>query len=345
MPDPTLARDVPAAPDGPLLQIDDLHTHIATPRGVVRAVDGISLAIPRGSAVGLVGESGSGKSMTGFSVLRLFPTARARIARGRILLGGRDLLVLSEDEMRRVRGGDVAMVFQDPTTFLNPVLPVGRQVAEAYAMRFGWARARDQAVEALALVGLPDAAETFQRFPHELSGGMRQRVVIAMATVCRPSLLIADEPTTALDVTIQAQILDLLQYLRREMGMALLLITHDLGVVAEVCETVHVMYAGRLVESGPADAVFTAPSHPYTQGLLAGALSIEEARPVVRVMEGTVPDLAQMPRGCRFHPRCPVVMDRCRTDDPPDFALGSGHAAACWLYDAQPPTDRDGVAT
>jgi oligopeptide/dipeptide ABC transporter ATP-binding protein len=162
---------------------------------------------------------------------------------------------------------------------------------------------------------------------------MRQRVVIAMATVCRPSLLIADEPTTALDVTIQAQILDLLQRLRRDLGMALLLITHDLGVVAEVCETVHVMYAGRIVESGPADAVFAAPAHPYTQGLLAGALSIDEARPITRVMEGTVPDLARMPSGCRFHPRCPVVMDRCRTDDPPAFDIGSGHRAACWLHD------------
>jgi oligopeptide transport system ATP-binding protein len=345
MPDPVPGPGVPAAAGTPLLRIDDLHTHIATPRGTVRAVDGISLTIARGSAAGLVGESGSGKSMTGFSILRLFPTARARIARGRILLGGRDLLALPEDAMRRVRGGEVAMVFQDPTTFLNPVLPVGRQVAEAYAMRFGWTRAREQAVEALTLVGLPDAAQTFHRFPHELSGGMRQRVVIAMATVCHPSLLIADEPTTALDVTIQAQILDLLQRLRRELGMALLLITHDLGVVAEVCETVHVMYAGRIVESGPADAVFATPSHPYTQGLLAGALSIEEARPIVRVMEGMVPDLAQMPTGCRFHPRCPAVMDRCRTDDPPDFTAAPGHTAACWLYDGPPPADRDGMPT
>ncbi|MDR7419707.1 MAG: ABC transporter ATP-binding protein [Armatimonadota bacterium] len=336
---PELARSVvaPAERGAALLRIDDLHTHIATPRGVVRAVDGISLSVARGETVGLVGESGSGKSMTGFSILRLFPTARARIVRGRIALAGRDLLTLPEDEMRRVRGGDVAMVFQDPATFLNPVLPVGRQVAEAYAMRFGWTHARARAIEALALVGLPDPAETFDRFPHELSGGMRQRVVIAMATVCRPLLLIADEPTTALDVTIQAQILDLLQRLRDEMGMALLLITHDLGVVAEVCETVHVMYAGRIVESGPADTVFARPGHPYTQGLLASAMSIEEARPIVRVMEGTVPDLAQMPKGCRFHPRCAMVMDRCRVDDPPDFAAGPGHVAACWLGDASQP--------
>lgn len=314
-----------------VLRVEDLHTHIETPRGTVRAVDGISLSIPRGAASGLVGESGSGKSMTGFSILRLFPTARARIVRGSIRLGGRDLVSLSDEEMRQVRGGTVAMVFQDPTTFLNPVLSVGRQVAEAYAMRFGWDQARLKAVEALAMVGLPDPSETFDRFPHELSGGMRQRAVIAMATVCRPSLLIADEPTTALDVTIQAQILDLLQRLRRELGMALLLITHDLGVVAEVCETVSVMYAGRIVESGPADAVFAAPAHPYTEGLLAGALSIEEARPIVRAMDGTVPDLAHLPRGCRFHPRCPAVMDRCRVDDPPQFRVGPDHLAACWL--------------
>ncbi|MDQ7859353.1 MAG: ABC transporter ATP-binding protein [Armatimonadota bacterium] len=317
-----------------LLEIEDLHTHIATPRGIVRAVDGVSLSVARGAAVGLVGESGSGKSMTGFSVLRLFPTARARIVRGRIRLASRDLLALDDEAMRRVRGGEIAMVFQDPATFLNPVLPVGRQVAEAYAMRHGWPRAREHAIEALALVGLPDPDRLYHRFPHELSGGMRQRVVIAMATVCRPLLLIADEPTTALDVTIQAQILDLLARLRRELGMALLLITHDLGIVAEVCETVAVMYAGRIVESGPADRVFAAPGHPYTQGLLASALSVEETRPITRVMEGTVPDLAALPAGCRFHPRCPFVMDRCRADDPPDLTLAPGHVAACWLHDA-----------
>jgi oligopeptide/dipeptide ABC transporter ATP-binding protein len=319
-------------PGSPLLEIDDLHTHISTPRGIVRAVDGISLTVPRGAAVGLVGESGSGKSMTGFSIMRLFPTARARIVQGRIRLAGRDVLALSDEEMRRVRGGEVAMIFQDPTTFLNPVLPVGRQVAEAYAMRYGWPEAKAKTIEALSLVGLPDPSEAFLRYPHELSGGMRQRAVIAMAIVCRPALLIADEPTTALDVTIQAQILSLLRRLRGELGMALLLITHDLGVVAEVCEMVCVMYAGRIVESGPADALFAAPAHPYTQGLLAGALSIEEARPIVRVMDGTVPDLASLPAGCRFHPRCPAVMDRCRTDDPLEFDLGPGHRAACWLH-------------
>lgn len=319
----------------PLLLVEDLHTHILTTRGVVRAVDGISLSLPRGSSAGLVGESGSGKTMTGFSILRLFPTDAARVVRGRIELSGRDLLSLTDEQMRRVRGGDVAMIFQDPTTFLDPVLPVGQQVAEAYAVRHGWARARHNAVDALGLVGMPDPGETYRRFPHELSGGMRQRAVIAMAIVCRPALLIADEPTTALDVTIQAQILDVLQRLRRELGMALLLITHDLGVVAEVCETVHVMYAGRIVESGPAEALFASPEHPYTQGLLAATLSIDEARPITRVMEGAVPDLARLPHGCRFHPRCPAVMERCRVEDPPAFRRGAHHLAACWLHQGQ----------
>jgi oligopeptide/dipeptide ABC transporter ATP-binding protein len=245
--------------------------------------------------------------------------------------------------MRQVRGGMVSMVFQDPTTYLNPVLPVGWQVAEAYAMRYGWEGARAKAVEALALVGLPDPHETYHRFPHELSGGMRQRAVIAMATVCRPALLIADEPTTALDVTIQAQILDLLQRLRRDLGMALLLITHDLGVVAEVCEMVAVMYAGRIVESGRVEDVFASPAHPYTDGLLASTLSIEDARPIVRTMEGTVPDLANLPSGCRFHPRCPAVMERCHLADPPEFSVGPDHRAACWLRESSdPPRARPG---
>jgi oligopeptide/dipeptide ABC transporter ATP-binding protein len=328
------AAGVGAAPP-PLLCVEDLRTHIQTPRGVVHAVDGISLSIPRGGVVGLVGESGSGKSMTGFSILRLFPTRAARIVSGRVWLDGRDLLAVSDDEMRRVRGGDVAMIFQDPSTYLDPVMPVGRQVAEAYAVRHGWKEARERAIAALAVVGLPDARGVYERFPHELSGGMRQRAVIAMATVCRPRLLIADEPTTALDVTIQAQILDLLRRLCRDLGMALLLITHDLGVVAEVCETVAVMYAGRIVEVAGVDTLFAAPQHPYTQRLLAAALSIEDAQPIVRTIEGTVPDLAALPRGCRFHPRCPAVMERCGRDDPPDFTLGAGARAACWLLEAR----------
>src|SRR3990172_4483500 len=246
---------------------------------------------------------------------------------------GRDLTQLSDPEMRLIRGQHIAMVFQDPTTYLNPVLPVGEQVAEAWAVHHGWDGAWERAVEALGLVGLPDPGETARRHPHELSGGMRQRAVIAQAIVCRPKLLIADEPTTAVDVTIQAQILDLLRRLRTELGMALLLITHDLGVVAEMCETVAVMYAARLVEVGPAEQVFTSPAHPYTQGLLSSALSVQPTQQIPRAMEGSVPDLREPPPGCRFHPRCPFVMPTCRVDSPPMLAAARGEVPPSWLHD------------
>lgn len=318
---------------GDLLVLDNLTTQIATSLGTVTPVDRVSLSIPVGGSVGLVGESGSGKSMTAFSIVRLFPTAVARVTGGRVLFDGRDLTQLSDPEMRLVRGQHIAMVFQDPTTYLNPVLPVGEQVAEAWAMHHGWDGAWERAVEALGLVGLPDPGETARRHPHELSGGMRQRAVIAQAIVCRPKLLIADEPTTALDVTIQAQILDLLRRLRVELGMALLLITHDLGVVAEMCETVAVMYGARLVEVGPSEQVFTSPAHPYTQGLLSSAISVQQTQQITRAMEGSVPDLREPPPGCRFHPRCPFVMPTCRVDSPPMLASGPGQMAACWLHD------------
>ena len=316
-----------------LLVLDHLTTRIDTARGSLVPVDDVSLHVPAGSAVGLVGESGSGKSMTAFSIVRLFPTTAARVQSGRVFLDGQDLMTLDEAALRRVRGRRVGMVFQDPSTYLDPVLTVGEQVAEAWAMHFGWEGAWERAVEALGQVGLPEPAETARRFPHELSGGMRQRAIIAQAIVCRPQLLIADEPTTALDVTIQAQILDLLRQLRAQMGMTLLLITHDLGVVAEMCEIVAVMYAGRIVEVGPAQPVFLSPRHPYTQGLLASAVSVQQAQVITRVMEGSVPDLRHPPAGCRFHPRCPHVMPTCRTEVPPLIGCGEGQTAACWLHD------------
>jgi len=319
--------------NGTLLELDNLITRLSMPWGTVTPVDSVSLRIPVGGAVGLVGESGSGKSMTAFSILRLFPTMAARIASGRVLFGGRDLRLLSDREMREVRGQQVAMIFQDPTTYLDPVLTIGEQVAEAWAMHHGWGHAYAQAVEALAQVGLPDPAETARRYPHELSGGMRQRVVIAQATICRPQLLIADEPTTALDVTIQAQILELIQRLRHQLGMALLLITHDLGIVAETCETVAVMYAGRIVEQGPTEQIFLSPGHPYTQGLLAGAISVQQTQTITRAMEGAVPDLRALPSGCRFHPRCPFVMPICHLKSPPMLPCGDDQVAACWLHD------------
>jgi oligopeptide/dipeptide ABC transporter ATP-binding protein len=316
-----------------LLVVDGLTTLIRTARGTVTPVDGVSLRVREGGSVGLVGESGSGKSMTAFSILRLFPTASARVASGRVLFDGRDLTALPEAALRAVRGREVAMVFQDPATYLDPVLTVGEQVAEAWVAHHGWRGAWDRAVEALGLVGLPDPAETARRFPHELSGGMRQRVLIAQAIVCRPRLLIADEPTTALDVTIQAQILDLLRSLRTRLGMALLLITHDLGVVAEMCEETAVMYAGRIVEAGPTEAVFTVPAHPYTQGLLASAISVQKTQQIMKAIEGAVPDLHDPPPGCRFHPRCPHAMPLCRAETPPAFRVTEGHTAACWLLD------------
>ncbi len=316
-----------------LLVLDNLTTQIAASLGTVTPVDRVSVTVPVGGAVGLVGESGSGKSMTAFSIVRLFPTAVARVTGGRVLFDGRDLMQFSDPQIRVVRGQQIAMVFQDPTTFLNPVLTVGEQVAEAWAMHHGWDGAWKRAVEALGLVGLPDPGETAKHHPHELSGGMRQRAVIAQAIVCRPKLLIADEPTTALDVTIQAQILDLLRRLRVELGMALLLITHDLGVVAEMCETVAVMYAARLVEIGPAGQVFTSPAHPYTQGLLSSAISVQQTQQITRAMEGSVPDLREPPSGCRFHPRCPYVMPTCRVESPPMLTAGPGQTAACWLHD------------
>ena len=318
-----------------LLTLDNLTTDIATSLGTVTPVDHVSLRVPAGGRVGLVGESGSGKSMTAFSIMRLFPTTVASVTGGRIVFDGRDLTQLSDPEMRLVRGQHIAMVFQDPTTYLNPVLTVGEQVAEAWAMHHEWDGAWDRAVEALGLVGLPDPGETAKRHPHELSGGMRQRAVIAQAIVCRPKLLIADEPTTALDVTIQAQILDLLRRLRTELGMALLLITHDLGVVAEMCETVAVMYAARLVEIGPAAQVFASPSHPYTQGLLSSAISVQQTQQITRAMEGSVPDLRDPPPGCRFHPRCPFVMPTCRVEAPPLLLSGPDQTAACWLHDPE----------
>jgi oligopeptide/dipeptide ABC transporter ATP-binding protein len=318
---------------GDLLILENLTARIASSLGTVTPVDSVSFNVPASGAVGLVGESGSGKSMTAFSIMRLFPTAVARVVGGRVLFDGRDLTRLSDAEMRLVRGQHIAMVFQDPATYLNPVLTVGEQVAEAWAMHHGWDRAWARAVEALGLVGLPDPGETARRHPHELSGGMRQRAVIAQAIVCRPKLLIADEPTTALDVTIQAQILDLLRRLRAELGMALLLITHDLGVVAEMCETVAVMYAGRLVEIGRADQIFASPAHPYTQGLLSSAISVQQIQQITRAMEGSVPDLRDPPLGCRFHPRCPFVMPTCTVDVPPMLAAGPRQTAACWLHD------------
>ena len=320
---------------GPLLEVRDLQTHFFTDDGLVRAVDGVSYALAPGETLAVVGESGSGKSVTSLSILRLVPDPPGRIVGGSIRFKGRELLTLSDAEMRAVRGKEISMIFQEPMTSLNPVHTCGDQIAEVVRLHEGLDRAaaRERAIEMLRLVGIPAPEVRVYEFPHQMSGGMRQRVMIAMALACRPALLIADEPTTALDVTIQAQILELLQRLRRELGMAVLLITHDLGVVAETADRVAVMYAGQVVEYSTVGAIFRTPRHPYTAGLLASLPKLGEESDRLRVIPGQVPDPARFPRGCRFHPRCPVAVDRCRGEAPELRDLGNGHLVRCFRAD------------
>ena len=316
----------------PLLAVDDLRVHLFTNRGVVRAVDGVGFALSAGESLGIVGESGCGKTMTALSLMRLIPSPPARIVSGRIMFDGEDVVALDEPRLRALRGNAMAMIYQDPMTTLNPVFSVGEQIAEAVRLHRDASRAAAlaRAVEMLELVGIPDPARCAQSYPHQLSGGMRQRAVIAMALACHPKLLIADEPTTALDVTIQAQILDLMRRLQQELGTAIILITHDLGVIADLVDTVVVMYAGKVVERAPVKQLFAAPRHPYTQGLLRSVPSLETREHRMRTIEGTVPSAYAMPSGCRFHPRCGIARDVCRTDEPPLVPDGVGGEAACW---------------
>jgi oligopeptide/dipeptide ABC transporter ATP-binding protein len=316
----------------PLLELRDLQTHFNTEDGIVRAVDGVSFELYAGQTLAIVGESGSGKSVTSLSILRLLPKPHGRIVGGAIRFRGRDLLALSEDEMRRLRGREIAMIFQEPMTSLNPVFSCGDQIAEVLELheKLPRSQARARAVELLQLVGIPEPAQRAREYPHQLSGGMRQRVMIAMALACKPAILIADEPTTALDVTIQAQILELLGRLRRELGMAVLFITHDLGVVAETAERVAVMYAGQVVEYGDVVPLFAGPGHPYTAGLLASLPRLGRRSERLRVIPGGVPDPADFPEGCRFHPRCPIVQERCRRELPALEALADGRRVRCW---------------
>lgn len=319
--------------DGFLLEIADLRTHFFTQDGIVRAVDGVSFALRPGEILSLVGESGCGKTVTALSILRLVAEPPGRIVGGQILFGGRDLAALEAEEMQRVRGREISMIFQEPMTSLNPVFPVGEQIAEGVRHHEGLSRtaAWDRAVEMLRKVRIPDPVRRATEYPHQLSGGMRQRVMIAMALACHPRLVIADEPTTALDVTIQAQILDLLLQLREEFRMAILLITHDLGVVAECAERVVVMYAGLVVESAPVRELFERPLHPYTQGLLASLPRLSGSKRGQRLpaIPGMVPDLLRLPAGCKFAPRCGYVLDRCRAADPELRDMGSGRWVRC----------------
>jgi peptide/nickel transport system ATP-binding protein len=317
-----------------LLEVTDLRTWFHTEAGAARAVDGVSFAIDEGEVLGVVGESGSGKSVTSLSVMRLIPQPPGRIMDGSsIRFKGEELVGVSKRRMRDIRGNDIAMIFQEPMTSLNPVFPVGDQIGEALRLhrKVGKREARERSVELLRLVGLPNPEERVDSYPHNLSGGQRQRVMIAMALACEPDLLIADEPTTALDVTIQAQILELLGELRQRLGMSIVLITHDLGVVAETCDRVVVMYAGQVVEEGPVEHIFADPRHPYTQGLLAAIPRLD--RPVDRlaVIPGSVPSPVSWPVGCRFHPRCPYGWDLCVKEMPPLFDTGPGRRSRCWL--------------
>jgi oligopeptide transport system ATP-binding protein len=318
---------------GALLEVRNLKTYFRSEGTVVRAVDGVTFAVEKGRTLGLVGESGCGKSVTNLSILRLIPSPPGRIVEGEILLEGMDLARASEKEMQHIRGNRVSMIFQDPMTSLNPYLTAGRQVAEVLELHKGMsgAQARTRAREMFELVGIPDAARRLDEYPHQLSGGMRQRVMIAMALACEPKLLLADEPTTALDVTIQAQILELIKDLRRRLGTAVVLVTHDLGVVAGMADDIAVMYAGRIVEYGPAREIFRNPKHPYTQGLLASKPRLD-TRGALRPIRGLPPHLGALPEGCRFRPRCDYAHERCQ-QYPAQLPASPGHWAACWLLD------------
>ncbi len=332
---PAIRVPAPRAGRETLLEIRNLRTSFSTDDGLVHAVDKVSFSIGRGEAVALVGESGSGKSVTALSIMGLLPTA-GRVTGGEIVFRGRDLVRMPEKELMKIRGDDIAMIFQEPMTSLNPVFTVGAQIAEAIRIhrKVGKKEARKQAADMLDLVAIPDPQKRLDDYPHQMSGGMRQRVMIAMALSCGPELLIADEPTTALDVTIQAQIMEILANLQKQLGLAILLITHDLGVVAEFCERVIVMYTGRIVEESPVNALFDDPSHPYTRGLLRSLPKLNEAGGPARLetIAGIVPPISNLPKGCKFNTRCPDVMEICYGLEPARMMVGDDHDARCYLH-------------
>ena len=320
-----------------ILEIKDLRTYFFTYEGVAKAVDGVSYQLAKGEPLGVVGESGCGKSVTALSILRLIPVPPGKVVGGEILFKGRNLLELTEDEMRKIRGNRISMIFQEPMTSLNPVFTVGNQIQETFKLHQGLSKkeALEKSIEMLRLVNIASPERCVERYPHELSGGMRQRVMIAMALACNPEILIADEPTTALDVTIQAQILDLMNKLKEELGMAIILITHNLGVIAETVKRVIVMYAGKIVEEAETKTLFGNPQHPYTMGLLKSIpiLGDKIRRGKVRLNEiaGVVPSLYELPPGCKFSTRCPSVMDICKEKEPGLKEIETGHFSSCWL--------------
>ncbi|EMT51685.1 MULTISPECIES: ABC transporter ATP-binding protein [Brevibacillus] len=328
-----------------LLEVRDLEVSFSTYVGEVKAVRGVSLELDKGETLAIVGESGSGKSVTSKSLMRLLPSPMARIKNGEILFEGRDVAKLSEKEMQDIRGAEISMIFQDPMTSLNPTMTVGKQIDEVILkhQKVSKAEAAKRSVELLALVGIPQPETRYKQYPHQMSGGMRQRVVIAMALACNPKILIADEPTTALDVTIQAQILDLMRDLQEKTGTAIILITHDLGVVANMASRVAVMYAGKIVEVGTVDEIFYQPKHPYTMGLLASMPKLHMQEEQLMAIPGTPPDLLDPPKGCGFASRCPYALEICLSYQPEHMRCSDTHQAACWLLDERAPKMDDTV--
>ncbi len=320
-----------------LLEVRDLHTQFFTERGRAPAVDGVSFTLEKGKTLGIVGESGSGKSVTSLSILRLLQEPAGRITGGEILFHGRDLVKLPEKEMQEIRGKHISMVFQEPMTALNPVYTIGDQIMEVYMIRQGMKKkeAREKTIEMLRTVGIPSPETRISSYPHQLSGGMRQRVVIAIALACNPELLIADEPTTALDVTIQAQILDLMKRLQKQLGTALIMITHDLGIIYEIADDVAVMYCGQIVEKGSVEQVFHHLLHPYTEGLLNSIPRLADDRDELNTITGMVPSLYELPSGCRYHPRCPYATALCRETAPELIEVEAGHSCRCLRYTPQ----------
>ena len=316
-----------------ILEIKNLHTYFYTDSGVIKSVDGVDIELREGTTLGIVGESGSGKSVTALSVMGLLMGTTGKVAEGEILFEGRDLTKLDDEERRKMRGEKISMIFQEPMTSLNPVMKIGDQITECILMHNNISKqeAWDKAVEMLKLTGVPRVERMMKEYPFQLSGGQRQRVMIAMALVCKPKILIADEPTTALDVTIQAQILDLMENLKQKTGTSILFITHDLGVVAEVCDDVVVMYSGRVVEKGDVRSIFASPSHPYTKGLLASIPKLGECAEELESIPVNVPNPKYMPQGCKFAPRCSCAFDKCREEEPGFYDVGEGHMSRCWL--------------
>ena len=316
-----------------ILEVKDLCVEFRTAEGTVQAVDHLSYVLHKGEKLGIVGESGSGKSVSSLGMMQLIPNPPGQITGGEILYLGRDLVKTSERDMQKIRGNEISMIFQEPMTSLNPVMKIGDQITECILMHNNISKqeAWDKAVEMLKLTGVPRVERMMKEYPFQLSGGQRQRVMIAMALVCKPKILIADEPTTALDVTIQAQILDLMENLKQKTGTSILFITHDLGVVAEVCDDVVVMYSGRVVEKGDVRSIFASPSHPYTRGLLASIPKLGECAEELESIPGNVPNPKYMPQGCKFAPRCSCAFDKCREEEPGFYDVGEGHMSRCWL--------------